>query len=122
VSYGAIRRLTGWRRVVRIVGFPLEMALVGAIRLYQIAISPLLGPKCKFYPSCSTYGVAALEVHGPVKGSALAVARVCRCHPWQLGGINPVPPPGRWRAEVDLHGDPRIPTRDLHDTTDLVGV
>jgi uncharacterized protein len=49
-------------------------------------------PRCRYYPSCSTYAVGALRVHGPLRGSALAVGRVLRCHPWSPGGIDPVPP------------------------------
>lgn len=83
------------------------MAVIGLIRLYQRFISPLSGPTCKFYPTCSAYAVQALQTHGLIKGTMLAVARLARCHPWQLGGINPPPPAGKWRADVDLDGNPR---------------
>jgi putative membrane protein insertion efficiency factor len=63
------------------------------LRAYQLAISPLMAPSCRFYPSCSNYALEALEVHGAAKGSWLAVKRVCRCHPWNPGGVDPVPPP-----------------------------
>jgi len=73
--------------------------LVLPIRLYQLVISPLLGPRCRFYPSCSAYAVEALTRHGALRGSWLAVRRLSRCHPWNPGGIDPVPPsrsrPGR---------------------------
>ena len=66
------------------------------IRFYRWAVSPLLGavfgPRCRFAPSCSAYALTALEVHGPVRGSALAVRRIGRCHPWNAGGHDPVPP------------------------------
>lgn len=66
--------------------------LTGAIRLYQRLLSPLLGPRCRFYPSCSSYAIEALEVHGPIRGSWLAARRVTRCHPLNEGGMDPVPP------------------------------
>jgi putative membrane protein insertion efficiency factor len=49
-------------------------------------------PRCRYYPSCSTYAVDALREHGPLRGSALAAGRVLRCHPWSPGGVDPVPP------------------------------
>ena len=61
------------------------------LRAYQLTISPLMGPRCRFYPSCSNYALEALRVHGAAKGSALAARRVCRCHPWNEGGFDPVP-------------------------------
>lgn len=66
--------------------------LVAPVRLYQVAVSPLLGPRCRFYPSCSSYAVQALRRHGPLRGTGLAVWRVLRCHPWNPGGLDPVPP------------------------------
>jgi putative membrane protein insertion efficiency factor len=62
------------------------------LRFYQLAISPMMTPSCRFYPSCSNYALEALQVHGAGKGSWLAVKRVCRCHPWHEGGLDPVPP------------------------------
>jgi hypothetical protein len=62
------------------------------LRAYQLMISPLLGPRCRFYPSCSNYALEALQVHGAGKGSWLAAKRVCRCHPFNDGGFDPVPP------------------------------
>ncbi len=61
------------------------------LRFYQVAISPMLGPRCRFYPSCSNYAIEALRVHGAARGSWLTVCRVCRCHPWHAGGVDPVP-------------------------------
>jgi putative membrane protein insertion efficiency factor len=66
--------------------------LVLPIRVYQLVVSPLLGPRCRFYPSCSAYGVEALTVHGVLRGGWLATRRLLRCHPWNPGGIDPVPP------------------------------
>ena len=84
-----------------------SLLAIGLIRMYQKFISPMFGPSCKFHPTCSSYAVTSLQTHGLLKGSVLAVARLGRCHPWQLGGINPPPPAGKWRADVDLDGNPR---------------
>ena len=67
------------------------LALMGLIRVYQLVISPLLGPRCKYYPSCSHYGLEAVRQHGAVKGFALASWRVLRCNPWSNGGVDDVP-------------------------------
>jgi uncharacterized protein len=69
--------------------------LILPIRLYQLLLSPLLGPRCRFYPSCSSYAVEAITIHGAMKGSYLATRRLLRCHPWNPGGLDPVPPRGR---------------------------
>lgn len=61
------------------------------IRFYQYIVSPLLGPRCRFYPSCSCYADEAIEHYGALKGSYLAVRRILRCHPWHTGGFDPVP-------------------------------
>lgn len=65
--------------------------LAGVIRGYQILVSPILPPACRFYPTCSEYARQALLRHGLMKGTALAVRRVLRCHPWHPGGMDPVP-------------------------------
>jgi len=65
--------------------------LVGLLRGYQYLISPLLGGHCRFYPSCSHYAVEAIETHGTVRGTGLALRRLLRCHPWHPGGYDPVP-------------------------------
>ena len=69
----------------------LRRALVALIRAYQILLSPLLGPRCRFHPSCSQYAVEALQRHGVVKGGWLALRRIGRCHPLHPGGHDPVP-------------------------------
>lgn len=63
------------------------------IRGYQVAISPMLGPRCRFYPTCSCYAAQAITTHGAVKGSWLALRRIGRCHPFNPGGIDEVPAP-----------------------------
>jgi putative membrane protein insertion efficiency factor len=64
------------------------------IRLYQWTVSPLLGPACRFHPSCSQYALEALLRFGVLRGSVLAVKRLGRCHPWHPGGFDPVPDSG----------------------------
>lgn len=71
------------------------LALMGLIRVYQLFISPLLGPSCKYYPSCSHYGLEAVRRHGAVLGTAMAVWRVLRCNPWSNGGVDEVPAKGQ---------------------------
>jgi uncharacterized protein len=61
------------------------------IRAYQLLISPWLGPRCRFYPSCSQYALEALDGHGVARGGILALRRLARCHPWNAGGYDPVP-------------------------------
>jgi uncharacterized protein len=65
--------------------------LVATIRIYQSTLSPILGPRCRFYPSCSHYAVEAIERHGAARGSLLAAKRIVRCHPLNAGGFDPVP-------------------------------
>lgn len=69
-------------------------ALRGLIRLYQVTLSPLVGNRCRFYPTCSQYADEAIAVHGPLRGSWLAAKRLCRCHPFCEGGLDPVPGTG----------------------------
>lgn len=79
----------------RIAAFP--------IRVYIATLSWFLGGQCRFTPTCSRYGLEAVETHGPVKGWWMAIRRICRCHPFHPGGYDPVPP----RAEdcVDCERD-----------------
>jgi putative membrane protein insertion efficiency factor len=62
------------------------------IRIYQWTVSPLLGPACRFHPSCSHYALEAIDRFGVLRGGWLTVKRVGRCHPWHPGGFDPVPP------------------------------
>ena len=69
----------------------MKKILIGFIKLYQKVISPLTPPSCRFYPTCSHYGLEAIEKHGALKGSWLAVRRISKCHPFHKGGFDPVP-------------------------------
>ena len=64
--------------------------LVLLIRIYQRLISPLIGPACRFHPTCSAYAIEAIRLYGPVRGTGRAIARLARCHPWTDGGYDPV--------------------------------
>ena len=72
-------------------GALLSTLFVGLIRLYQVVFSPLLGQRCRYYPSCSAYSLQAIREHGPIKGLVLIGWRVLRCNPWSAGGIDQVP-------------------------------
>lgn len=65
--------------------------LVGLIGSYRRFVSPLLGPRCRFHPSCSAFAQEAVASHGALRGTLLAVRRIGRCHPWSAGGVDPVP-------------------------------
>lgn len=69
----------------------MKKVLIFIVRLYQIFISPLLGKNCRFLPTCSHYAIQAIDRHGAVKGSLLAVRRISKCHPFHPGGYDPVP-------------------------------
>lgn len=66
--------------------------LVGAVRVYQWTLRPVIGANCRFEPSCSHYAIEALRRHGALRGTALSARRVLRCNPWTAGGYDPVPP------------------------------
>ncbi|WP_100137751.1 MULTISPECIES: membrane protein insertion efficiency factor YidD [Snodgrassella] len=69
----------------------MKYLLLGLIRFYQYAISPLLPPRCRYSPTCSQYAVLALQKYGVFRGSWLAIKRICRCHPWGGCGHDPLP-------------------------------
>jgi putative membrane protein insertion efficiency factor len=87
-------------------------ALVAVVRAYRLLLSPLLGPRCRFAPSCSAYAVEALMLHGAVRGGLLSVRRLLRCHPFHPGGHDPVPPPAGGSATMDgrTPAPPRAPS------------
>jgi len=71
---------------------PMKWLLLRMIEAYRLMLSPFFGTQCRFYPTCSAYALEAIETHGSLKGSWLAVKRIARCGPWHPGGPDPVPP------------------------------
>ena len=86
-------------------------AVVLALRAWQLVVSPLYGPTCRFYPSCSAYALEAVDRHGLLRGGWLAVRRLGRCHPWNPGGVDHVPP----KAEATTVA-PARPDDETHQT------
>lgn len=76
-----------WSVAKRVIALP----LIILVRFYQLCISPLTPPSCRFTPTCSQYAIEALRKHGPIKGLYLTVRRLLRCHPWGGSGYDPVP-------------------------------
>ncbi len=105
------------------VGRAMRLLLTGLIIGYRRLLSPLLGPRCRFYPSCSTYGLEAITVHGAAKGTLLTVSRVCRCNPWNAGGVDHVPPRGAWKPEpyVSLDSSGALAVPASPESADLPG-
>ena len=68
----------------------MKVIVIGLVRFYQIFISPLFPPKCRFYPTCSTYFIQAVEKYGMIKGSFLGIKRILKCHPFHPGGYDPL--------------------------------
>ena len=73
------------------IGVALRKIPIGIIKLYQMVLSPMLGPTCRFHPSCSYYAIGAINEHGVIKGCWLSIKRILRCHPLNDGGYDPVP-------------------------------
>jgi putative membrane protein insertion efficiency factor len=82
-----LKKLKPNNRINRVAAF---FAVI-LIRSYQLIISPVIGPGCRFTPSCSTYALEAISRYGILKGTILAGKRLARCHPWNIGGPDPVP-------------------------------
>jgi hypothetical protein len=76
----------------------MQTILIVLIRVYQTILSPFLGNHCRFYPSCSSYAIEALEKHGFIRGCWLSLRRISRCHPWHEGGVDPVPEPSNKKS------------------------
>jgi uncharacterized protein len=68
-----------------------SMVLIAFFRLWQLLVSPTYGQTCRFYPTCSSYGVQAVREHGALRGGWLTLRRILRCHPWNPGGVDLVP-------------------------------
>lgn len=81
-----------WARAWSAVRRAPAALLLGLLWFYRRAVSPWTPPTCRFYPSCSQYAVTAVQRHGALRGGWLAVRRVARCHPWNPGGVDDVPP------------------------------
>jgi putative membrane protein insertion efficiency factor len=81
----------GLERLIALPGLLIRQILLALIQIYRYAISPFLGQRCRFYPSCSAYAAQALTKHGVLKGLWLSIKRVLRCHPFHPGGHDPVP-------------------------------
>jgi len=79
----------------------LAKPLIGLVRLYRLVLSPWLGSNCRYQPTCSSYAIEALQVHGVLRGSWLAIRRMGRCHPWGGSGYDPVPGTERVEHEPD---------------------
>lgn len=79
-------------------------AAISILTAYRAVISPLYGDVCKYYPSCSAYAVGAIQQHGAVRGSTLAVKRIGRCHPWAAGGVDDVPLRDDFRYDLTPRG------------------
>ena len=86
---------------LRLVSRLPAVVLIGIFRVWQVLASPTYGQTCRFYPSCSAYGVDAVRAHGALRGGWLTVRRIARCHPWNPGGYDPVPPTGRTAPHAD---------------------
>jgi len=79
----------------------LAKPLIGLVRLYRLVLSPWLGSNCRYQPTCSSYAIEALQVHGIMRGTWLAAKRIGRCHPWGGSGYDPVPGSERDNSEPD---------------------
>ncbi|MEW6595391.1 MAG: membrane protein insertion efficiency factor YidD [Thermodesulfobacteriota bacterium] len=86
----------------------MKRLLIALVRLYQLALSPLFPPSCRFVPTCSHYALEAIELHGAWRGSWLALRRILRCHPFHPGGFDPVVAPA---GRPGIHDDVLTPNR-----------
>lgn len=107
------------------IGRWLALPLIWLIRGYQQVISPMRPPTCRYYPSCSSYALTALQRHGLLRGSWLAMRRIGRCHPWSDGGVDHVPPlpghaPDDHRLPEDRAAGPDTGTSSPNVTFDVL--
>ncbi len=84
----------------------MNRVLIAFIKVYQYTLSPMLGQRCKYYPSCSNYAIGALREHGAIRGTGLAAWRLLRCNPFSNGGYDPVP--SRHRDCEHDHSKPNV--------------
>lgn len=89
--------------ITAIVLLPRNLAVL-ILRGYRAVISPLYGDVCRYYPSCSSYTLQAIQQRGVIVGSAMGVYRIARCHPWAKGGVDDVPPVRRQRYQLTPFG------------------
>jgi putative membrane protein insertion efficiency factor len=89
----------------RLVRLPADVVVL-LLKLWQVLVSPVYGQTCRFYPSCSSYALEAVDRHGLLRGGWLALRRLGRCHPWNPGGVDPVPPRVRVASPSPPGGPP----------------
>ncbi len=105
--------IIAWLGIIRALPSTVVIAL---IRAYQLVLSPLLGPRCKFAPTCSHYGLDAVRIHGAFVGSAMALWRVLRCNPWSVGGVDDVPARGQSRFRLHRNNGAMAPASAVRTT------
>jgi len=93
-----------------------NLPFLALIKLYRAALSPFLGGQCRFEPTCSRYAAEAYRLHGPISGTRMTLTRICRCHPWNKGGFDPVQIPDHNQHTVQQHSqDGNDPTQEGND-------
>ena len=88
----------------------MKYVLIALLKAYRFAISPLYGQVCRYHPTCSAYALEAVQSHGALRGTWLAMRRVARCHPWAAGGFDPVPAPKNRRSSTHMSSSLATPT------------
>jgi len=86
--------------VIAQINRSISALLIACVRMYQLVISPVSAPCCRYHPTCSSYAIIALREHGPWRGMLLAIWRILRCNPWSSGGVDPVPEAEKQKTEV----------------------